>query len=126
MLLHRLVAHHQRAGDRRVAAALGHQRQHLAFAVGERSERAVAAAEAGADALLLDNLGPEDAGKAVVAAREALGDRRCLIEASGGITLETVGRYAGMGVDAVSAGALTDSAKALDLGLDVETEAGAS
>jgi nicotinate-nucleotide pyrophosphorylase (carboxylating) len=83
-------------------------------------ERAVEAAEAGADALLLDNLGPEDAAKAVVSAREALGGRRCLIEASGGITLETVARYAETGVDAVSAGALTDSAKALDLGLDVE------
>ena len=84
-------------------------------------ERAVEAAEAGADALLLDNLDPEDAAKAVTSAREALGGRRCLIEASGGITLETVGGYAGIGVDAVSAGALTDSAKALDLGLDVET-----
>jgi nicotinate-nucleotide pyrophosphorylase (carboxylating) len=83
-------------------------------------ERAVAAAEAGADALLLDNLGPEDAAKAVTAAREASGGRRCLIEASGGITLETVAAYAGTGVDAVSAGALTDSARALDLGLDVE------
>jgi nicotinate-nucleotide pyrophosphorylase (carboxylating) len=83
-------------------------------------ERAVAAAEAGADALLLDNLGPEDAAKAVTAAREALGGRRCFIEASGGITLETVAQYAATGVDAVSAGALTDSAKALDLGLDVE------
>jgi len=85
-------------------------------------DRAVAAAEAGADALLLDNLGPEDAAKAVVAAREALAGRRCLIEASGGITLETVAAYAATGVDAVSAGALTDSAKALDLGLDVEME----
>jgi nicotinate-nucleotide pyrophosphorylase (carboxylating) len=87
-------------------------------------ERAVAAAEAGADALLLDNLGPEDAAKAVTAAREVLGDRRCFIEASGGITLETVATYADTGVDAVSAGALTDSAKALDLGLDVETDSG--
>ena len=85
-------------------------------------ERAVAAAEAGADALLLDNLGPEDAAKAVVAAREALAGRPCLIEASGGITLETVASYAGTGVDAVSAGALTDSARALDLGLDVVTD----
>jgi nicotinate-nucleotide pyrophosphorylase (carboxylating) len=85
-------------------------------------ERAVAAAEAGADALLLDNLGPEDAAKAVTAAREALAGRPCLIEASGGITLETVARYADTGVDAVSAGALTDSAKALDLGLDVEAD----
>jgi nicotinate-nucleotide pyrophosphorylase (carboxylating) len=84
-------------------------------------ERAVEAAEAGADALLLDNLGPDDAAKAVTAAREALAGRPCFIEASGGITLETVAGYAGTGVDAVSAGALTDSAKALDLGLDVET-----
>jgi nicotinate-nucleotide pyrophosphorylase (carboxylating) len=83
-------------------------------------ERAMAAAEAGADALLLDNLGPEDAAKAVTAAREALAGRPCFIEASGGITLETVAGYADTGVDAVSAGALTDSAKALDLGLDVE------
>jgi nicotinate-nucleotide pyrophosphorylase (carboxylating) len=83
-------------------------------------ERAIAAAEAGADALLLDNLGPEDAAKAVTAAREVLGDRPCFIEASGSITLETVATYADTGVDAVSAGALTDSAKALDLGLDVE------
>lgn len=85
-------------------------------------ERAVAAAEAGADALLLDNLGPEDAAKAVTAAREALAGRRCLIEASGGITLETVATYATTGVDAVSAGALTDSARALDLGLDVDLD----
>lgn len=86
-------------------------------------ERAVTAAEAGADALLLDNLGPEDAAKAVARAREALAGRPCLIEASGGITLETVAAYAGTGVDAVSAGALTDSARALDLGLDVEVDA---
>ncbi len=83
-------------------------------------ERAVAAAEAGADALLLDNLGPEDARKAAAAAREVLAGRRCLIEASGGITLETAAAYRASGVDAISAGALTDSAKALDLGLDVE------
>jgi nicotinate-nucleotide pyrophosphorylase (carboxylating) len=85
-------------------------------------DRAIAAAEAGADALLLDNLGPEGAAKAVTAAREALAGRPCLIEASGGITLETVARYADTGVDAVSAGALTDSARALDLGLDVEAD----
>jgi nicotinate-nucleotide pyrophosphorylase (carboxylating) len=82
-------------------------------------ERAVEAAEAGADAILLDNLSPDDAAKAVTAVREALGGRRCLVEASGGITLENVAAYAAAGVDAVSSGALTDSAPALDLGLDV-------
>jgi len=82
-------------------------------------ERAVEAAEAGADALLLDNLSPEDCAAAVAAVRDVLSGRACLIEASGGITLENVAAYAATGVDAVSSGALTDSAPALDLGLDV-------
>ena len=107
-----------------VAAAVAHAREvwpgRTIHVECDSIERAVVAAEAGADALLLDNLGPDDAAKAVTAAREALDGRRCFIEASGGITLETVARYADTGVDAVSAGALTDSAKALDLGLDVE------
>lgn len=82
-------------------------------------ERAVEAAEAGADALLLDNLTPEDCAGAVARVRDVLAGRACLIEASGGITLENVAAYAATGVDAVSSGALTDSAPALDLGLDV-------
>jgi nicotinate-nucleotide pyrophosphorylase (carboxylating) len=82
-------------------------------------EAAVEAAEAGADALLLDNMAPGDAAKAVTMAREALAGRPCLIEASGGITLESIAAYAATGVDAVSLGSLTDSAPALDLGLDV-------
>jgi len=110
-----------------IAAAVAHAREvwpgRTIHVECDSVERAVAAAEAGADALLLDNLGPEGAAAAVAAAREALAGRRCLIEASGGITLETVAAYATTGVDAVSAGALTDSAKALDLGLDVTTDA---
>ena len=48
-------------------------------------------------------------------------DGRCQTEASGGITLETIGAIASTGVDAVSVGAqLTHSAVAIDLGLDVE------
>jgi nicotinate-nucleotide pyrophosphorylase (carboxylating) len=86
----------------------------------DSAERAVEAAEAGADAILLDNLSPDDVAKAVTVVREVLGGRRCLIEASGGITLETVAAYAATGVDAVSSGALTDSAPALDLALDVQ------
>jgi nicotinate-nucleotide pyrophosphorylase (carboxylating) len=86
----------------------------------DSAERAVEATEAGADAILLDNLSPDDVAKAVTVVREVLGGRRCLIEASGGITLETVAAYAATGVDAVSSGALTDSAPALDLGLDVQ------
>jgi nicotinate-nucleotide pyrophosphorylase (carboxylating) len=45
---------------------------------------------------------------------------RMLIEASGGITPETVAKVAATGVDLISSGALTHSVKALDLGLDFE------
>jgi nicotinate-nucleotide pyrophosphorylase (carboxylating) len=43
----------------------------------------------------------------------------CLIEASGGITLETVVQFGATGVDLISMGALTNSAPVLDLGLDI-------
>lgn len=46
-------------------------------------------------------------------------DGRALVEASGGITLETIGDVARTGVDVISVGALTHSVRALDLGLDI-------
>jgi nicotinate-nucleotide pyrophosphorylase (carboxylating) len=45
---------------------------------------------------------------------------RARLEASGGVTLETVRAIAESGVDAISVGALTHSARALDIGLDLE------
>ena len=50
----------------------------------------------------------------------ALIDGRAVVEASGGVTLQTVRPIAETGVDWISVGALTHSAKALDLGLDFE------
>jgi nicotinate-nucleotide pyrophosphorylase (carboxylating) len=82
----------------------------------EEVEEALAA---GADRLLLDNMDPEGL-RAAVAARDAAaegGGRRALLEASGGVTLETVEAIAGTGVDLVSVGALTHSAPALDLSM---------
>ena len=73
------------------------------------------AAGAGADILLLDNMGPTLLREAV-----ALVAGRCQTEASGGVTLETVRAIAETGVDFVSAGAITHSAPAADLGLDFE------
>lgn len=73
------------------------------------------AVEAGADAVLLDNFGTEDLRRAV-----ALADGRVRLEASGGITLESLPEVAGTGVDAVSLGALTHSAPNADLALDFE------
>ena len=68
------------------------------------------------DAILLDNMPPSDLVKAV-----ALVDGRAIVEASGGITLDTVGAIAETGVDRISSGWITHSAPALDLALDIET-----
>jgi nicotinate-nucleotide pyrophosphorylase (carboxylating) len=79
--------------------------------------KVAAAVEAGADAILLDNLSVDDVRSAVELASQA--PRRPLLEASGGITLETIGGYAATGVDVISSSAITISAPALDIGLDV-------
>jgi nicotinate-nucleotide pyrophosphorylase (carboxylating) len=65
------------------------------------------------DAVLLDNMGPEMLAEAV---RRI--DGRMVSEASGGVTLETVRAIAESGVDLISIGALTHSARVLDVGLD--------
>ena len=73
----------------------------------------------GVDAILLDNMTPADLRAAV--GRIA---GRALVEASGGITLETVREVAKTGVDLISVGALTHSAAAADLALDLALENG--
>jgi nicotinate-nucleotide pyrophosphorylase (carboxylating) len=75
-------------------------------------------AEAGATRLLLDNMSPAELRDAVAAAREG-GDGPEL-EASGGVTLETVREIAETGVDFISVGALTHSAPALDLSMTID------
>ncbi len=72
------------------------------------------ALEAGIDAVLLDNMTPEQLKEAVT-----MIDGRCVAEASGRVTAETAGAIAAAGVDVISAGWLTHSAPALDIGLDV-------
>jgi nicotinate-nucleotide pyrophosphorylase (carboxylating) len=74
-----------------------------------------AALEARAPRLLLDNMSPAEL-RAVVARV----DGRAELEASGGVTLDTVREIAGTGVHFVSVGALTHSAPALDLSLLLE------
>jgi nicotinate-nucleotide pyrophosphorylase (carboxylating) len=78
---------------------------------------------AGADAVLLDNLGLDGVRDAVALVDDHVaghGGRRPLLEASGGITLDTVGAYAATGVDVVSSSQITISAPVLDIGLDVQ------
>jgi nicotinate-nucleotide pyrophosphorylase (carboxylating) len=76
------------------------------------------AVEAGADRLLLDNMGPVGLREAVGVARRG-GDGPEL-EASGGISLANVREIAETGVDYVSVGALTHSAPALDLSMSID------
>jgi len=73
-----------------------------------------------ADLVLLDNMSPDLLREAVALteAFHAPGPRRTGLEASGGITLETIGAVAQTGVDLISVGAVTHSAPAVDLGLD--------
>jgi nicotinate-nucleotide pyrophosphorylase (carboxylating) len=71
------------------------------------------AVEAGADTILLDNMSLADLRKSV-----ALVAGRAKTEASGGVRLDTVRAIADTGVDFISVGALTHSARSVDLGLD--------
>jgi len=79
----------------------------------DRLDQIEPALAAGADRLLLDNMDPQMLREAV-----ALVARRVPLEASGGVTLETVRFLAETGVDFISVGRITQSAPAVDIGLD--------
>ena len=79
----------------------------------DRIDQVEAALAAGADRLLLDNMDPSMLREAV-----ALVARRVPLEASGGVTLETIRFLAKTGVDFISVGRITQSAPAVDIGLD--------
>jgi nicotinate-nucleotide pyrophosphorylase (carboxylating) len=74
----------------------------------------------GVEAVLLDNMTPAKVADAVRIARAHPSGRACWIEASGGITLATIRAYAEAGVDTISVGALTHSAPAADIALDLD------
>src|SRR5256885_4602452 len=76
-------------------------------------EQVKEALAAGADMILLDNMGAEDMRRAV-----ALSGGRVPLEASGGVRLETIRVIAETGVDFISVGRITQSAPAVDIGLD--------
>ena len=80
----------------------------------ETLEQVREAVEAGADAILLDNMPIDDLREAV-----ALVAGRAKLEASGGVNLDTVRAIAETGVDFISVGALTHSARSLDVSLEV-------
>ncbi len=81
----------------------------------ESVEQAEEALSAGADIIMLDNMSLEDMRQVV-----ELTQGRAVLEASGRITLDRVRAVAETGVDLISVGALTHSAKALDISLELE------
>ncbi len=113
-----LLANGVDLGDaiRGARARLGHT-VHLEVEV-DRLDQVEPVVAAGVDTIMLDNFTPE---QLVEGVRVVAG--RALVEASGGVTLATVAAIAATGVDVVSVGALTHSARALDLGLDIDVTA---
>jgi len=89
----------------------------------DRIEQVTEALDAGATLVMCDNMTPEEVRACVQLVREHPrgATRSVLVEASGGISLANVADYAGVGADVISVGALTHSAVALDIGLDLES-----
>ena len=80
------------------------------------------ALEAGADIVLLDNFATRDIAEAVKRVRDRA--TRTLIEVSGGVTLDRVRELAKTGADIISVGALTHSARAMDLSMEARPVVG--
>ncbi|HEU4466153.1 MAG TPA: carboxylating nicotinate-nucleotide diphosphorylase, partial [Agromyces sp.] len=111
------------AGGADLATALREARErmphtaHLEVEV-DRVDQIAPVLAGGADTVMLDNFTVDElrVGVELIAGR-------AIVEASGGVNLDTVAAIAATGVDVISVGALTHSARALDLGLDVVIEA---
>jgi nicotinate-nucleotide pyrophosphorylase (carboxylating) len=113
---HRVLAGGAAEAVRRARAAVGHLVK-IEIEVDDLAELKEVL-ELGADAVLLDNMRPEELRRAV----EVVAGR-AVTEASGGITPATAAEIAATGVDLLSVGWLTHSAPALDVGLDFEARA---
>ena len=120
-LSHMVMIKDNHIAEMGIEAAVETFRERVSFATkieveAESVDQARRAIEAGADIVLLDNFSPDDLQNVV----ENLADSRVqatqnvLLEASGGITIETVDAYAATGVDIISMGSLTHSAESLD------------
>jgi len=103
-----------------IAAAVARARarwpSHQVEVEAEGLEQVTQAVEAGADIILLDNMSPAQLRAAV-----KLVAGRARTEASGGVNLQTVRAIAETGVDFISVGALTHSARAVDIALDFQS-----
>src|SRR5256885_5214304 len=83
------------------------------------AHQAVEAAQAGADIILLDNMTPKEVESSMtLLISKGLRDR-VLVEVSGGIRKENLAKYSKTGVDVISVGAITHSAPAVDMSLEI-------
>src|SRR6266704_3250667 len=82
-------------------------------------DQAVDAAKAGADIVLLDNMTPKEVERSVALLNTKNLRDGVLVEASGGIRKENLASYAKTGVDVISVGAITHSAPAVDISLEI-------
>jgi len=87
----------------------------------DRPDQVEEAVAAGVDIVMLDNMTPGDAAKCVEIVRAGIRPET-LVEISGGVTLEAVAAYATTGADLLSTSMITQSAPALDIGLDLGAE----
>ncbi len=104
------------AAVERARATVGHLHKVEVEISNERDLRE--AIKSGADIVLLDNLSPEETTHMVELAREL--QPHITLESSGGITLENVRAYAETGVDLISIGAITHSARAMDISFKIQ------
>jgi nicotinate-nucleotide pyrophosphorylase (carboxylating) len=84
----------------------------------DRIDQIAAVLAGGVDIIMLDNFTLDELREGV-----AMIQGRAIVEASGGVNLQTVAEIAATGVDVISVGALTHSVRSLDLGLDVKIDA---
>lgn len=89
----------------------------------DRLDQVEQAVAAHADLILLDNMTPDTVREAMKLIGPKRPDGRPIVEASGGININTIDSYAATGVDYVSSGSLTNSAPVLDIGVDIEIDA---
>jgi nicotinate-nucleotide pyrophosphorylase (carboxylating) len=103
---------------RAAAASLPHT-THIEVEVDRLDQIEPVLASGEVDTIMLDNFSLDELRQGVEQV-----DGRAIVEASGGITLDTIADVAATGVDVISVGALTHSVRALDLGLDFRNQAG--
>jgi len=109
-----------------ITSALAHRQPHQRVQVEVRTPQELEdALQFGAEALLLDNMTPAETKQSVDRVHQFLQDkkdRKIPCEASGGIVLQNIRAYAETGVDFISVGALTHSAKAADISMRITAE----